>query len=380
MDYIHYGRQHIDDDDIAAVVDSLKSGFLTGGPKVAEFENELARTVGAKYAAAVSNGTAALHISVLAANIRPCDEVVISPLTFAASANCVLYAGGVPVFADICKSTLLMDIDQVKRVITPSTKAIIPVHFGGELCNMNEVEDIAQEHGLTIIQDAAHSLGGTVSGKNQGEYPGMQIWSFHPVKTITTGEGGAITTNCPHLDKKLRRLRTHGVTRDPAQFTDGGQGGWHYEMLDLGFNYRLTDFQCALGISQLKKLERFASRRAEIVARYDMAFKNLPLAVQQSPTWSQPVRHLYTIRLNDKSARRQVYDALAAANVGVNLHYMPVYLHPFYRRLGYAPGLCPIAEDAYNRLITLPLHPLLSDEQVEHVIDSVTSALEGARH
>lgn len=375
MDFISYGRQCIEDDDIAAVVEALKSDYLTAGPKIAEFEKAFAEEVGAKYAVAVSNGTAALHIAALALGLGIGDEVITTPLTFAASANCVLYCSATPVFADINPDTMLLDIEKVREKITSKTKAIIPVHYGGELCNMDAFSELAREHNLAIIQDCAHSLGGKTCGKAQGEYPGMQIWSFHPVKIITTGEGGAVTTNDESLYKKLLRLRTHGITRDTTQYVNDNKGGWYYEMLDLGFNYRLTDIQCALGISQLKKLNRFLQRRREIVERYNEAFVNSPLKIQHTPKWSTPARHLYTIRLNEEHRRREVFDSLLAKNIGVNVHYIPTYLLPHYKNLGYKPEICPIAEDSYNRMITLPLHPQLTDEQVKYVIECVKENL-----
>lgn len=375
MNYISYGKQYIEDDDIAAVTEVLKSGYLTTGPKIAEFEADLAKTVGAKYSVAVSSGTAALHIAALALELSPGDEVITTPLTFAASANCVIYSGATPVFADIDPETMLIDINSFKQKITPKTKAVIPVHYGGELCDMESISGIAEENNLSIIQDCAHSIGGLINGKAQGEFFGQQIWSFHPVKTVTTGEGGAVTTNDPEIYKKLLSLRTHGITRDAAQFVNGSEGGWYYEMLDLGFNYRLTDFQCALGISQLKKLGRFAKRRGEIVERYNAAFEKLPLMIQKTPEWSAPVRHLYTIRVSEKSIRKRVFDDLTSKNIGVNVHYLPVYFMPYYQKLGYKRGLCPNAEDTYERIISLPLHPGLSDEQVEYVIDSVYKSM-----
>jgi UDP-4-amino-4,6-dideoxy-N-acetyl-beta-L-altrosamine transaminase len=373
MDFISYGRQCIEEDDIAAVVETLKSDFLTCGPKVAEFERGLAAAVGAKYAVAVANGTAALHIAALSLGLKAGDEVITTPLTFAASANCILYCGATPVFADICPHTMLLDVEKVREKITPKTKAIIPVHYGGELCNMDEFTKLAEEHGLSIIQDCAHSLGGKTCGKHQGEYAGMQTWSFHPVKTITTGgEGGAVTTNDEELYKKLLRLRTHGITRDKTLYKNENEnGGWHYEMLELGFNYRLTDIQCALGITQLKKLPRFIKRRQEIVQTYNEAFINTPVKIQHTPKWSSPARHLYTIRLNKKHRRHEAYNALLAKNIGVNVHYIPTYLMPHYQSLGYTRGICPIAEDSYERLITLPLHPVLTDEQVGYVVNCV---------
>ena len=377
MEYIHYGRQCIEDDDIAAVTEALKSGYLTTGPYVADFERILAENTGSDYAVAVANGTAALHIAALVLNLQKGDEVITSPITFAASANCVLYCGARPVFADIDHETMLLDIDKVKEKINANTKAIIPVHYGGELCDMDAYTKLADEYDLTIIQDSAHSLGGLIHGKHQGAYPGMQIWSFHPVKTITTGEGGAVTTNDKNFFNRLMKLRTHGITRDAKQFVkeDGENDSWYYEMQELGFNYRLTDPQCALGISQLKKLHQFVLRRKEIVERYNKAFKDLPVVVQRTPEWSDPVRHLYTIRIRDKSRRREVFDKLKDKNIGVNAHYIPVYLLPYYQSLGYKRGLCPIAEDAFDRLITLPLHQRLSDGQVEYVIKAVSDVI-----
>ena len=374
MEYISYGRQCIEDDDIAAVIETLKSDYLTCGPKIAEFERDLAAVVGSRYAVAVTNGTAALHISALALGIGAGDEVITTPLTFAASANCILYCGATPVFADIDPETMLLDINEVRKKITPKTKAIIPVHYGGELCNMDAYKDLAEEYNLTIIQDCAHSLGGMTCGKNQGEYSGLQIWSFHPVKTITTGEGGAVTTNDEELYKKLLRLRSHGITREKDQFINNENATWYYEMLDLGYNYRLTDIQCALGITQLKKLDRFVKRRQEIVERYNDAFTYTSIKIQHTPVWSDPARHLYTIRLNEKHRRDTVFNMLLEKNIGVNLHYIPTYLMPYYRSIGYSAGICPVAEDAYERMITLPLHPLMNDEQVEYVIKCVKEA------
>ncbi|MDR1272511.1 MAG: UDP-4-amino-4,6-dideoxy-N-acetyl-beta-L-altrosamine transaminase [Clostridiales Family XIII bacterium] len=376
MDYIPYGTQVIEEDDIAAVAEVLRSGYLTTGPKVAEFEEAFAASAGAKYAVAVSNGTAALHLAMLAAGVGEGDEALVSPLTFAASSNCALYVGAKPVFVDIDSDTLLTDMESLRSRVTENTRAIVAVNYGGEVCDLDTLAEIAGERGLTLIQDCAHSLGSKYKGKLSGMYSGMQTWSLHPVKTITTGEGGVVTTNDEALAGKLRLLRTHGITRDESLFEDANEGGWYYEMQSLGYNYRMTDIQCALGLSQLKKLERFAARRAEIVARYDREFEGLPLRTQLSPSWSEPVRHLYTIRLDDKSRRREVFDALKAKGIGVNVHYKPVYLMPYYRNLGYAAGLCPNAEDAYERMVTLPLHAGMADEQVEYVAGAVRDLVE----
>jgi dTDP-4-amino-4,6-dideoxygalactose transaminase len=264
MDYIPYGTQFIEEDDIAAVTETMKSGYLTTGSKVLEFEKELCKATGAKYAVAVSNGTAALHLSALCLDLKKDDEVIVSPFTFAASANCILYANAKPIFADIDYNTMLISLSETENKITDKTKAIIPVNYGGEVCDLDNIFRIAKKYNLAVIQDCAHSLGSMYKNKHQGVSDGLQTWSFHPVKTITTGEGGAITLNDEHLYKRLLKLRTHGITRDTKIYEFENQGDWYYEMQDLGFNYRLTDIQCALGISQLKKLDRFAKRRAEI--------------------------------------------------------------------------------------------------------------------
>lgn len=373
---IPYAAHFIDEEDISAVVESLRMSPLTTGPKIAGFEAVLCEAVGSKYAIAVASGTAALHIAALAMRIEQGDEVIVPALTFAASANCVLYCGGTPVFVDVDPDTMLMDISDVERKISPKTRAIIPVHYGGELCDLDAYSALAEKYGIMLLQDSAHSLGGKIRSKHQGEYPGLQIWSFHPAKTITTGEGGAVTTNDDELYKALLRLRTHGITRDVSQYVSGNEGGWYYEMLDLGYNYRITDFQCALGISQLNKLPRFAKRRAEIVSYYNEAFKNLPIKVQKTPEWSEPVRHLYTIRLDDKARRQEVFNGLQAKGIGVNVHYIPVHLLPYYKKLGYNCGLCPVAEDSYERMITLPLFPAMDDSMVEYVVDAVQDVLQ----
>ena len=376
MDYIPYGTQNIDDEDIAAVIEVLKSGFITTGPKIEEFEKELCRVIGSQYAVAVSSGTAALHLAAMTLGMEKGDEVILSPLTFAASANCILYCGGTPVFADIDPDTLLMDIDDAKKKITKKTKAIIAVHYGGECCDMKAISILAEQNDLSLIQDAAHALGSKVYGKPLGSFNGLQTWSFHPVKTIATGEGGAISTNNENTYKKLCLLRSHGITRNADQYVYEDEGGWYYEQLDLGYNYRITDIQCALGISQLKKLKRFSDRRLEIVKKYNEAFSNQPVQVQKTPAWSDPVRHLYTIRVQDAKKREVYYNALQKKDIGVNVHYQPVYLLPYYRNLGYTSGLCPNAEDAYSRMLTIPLYPSMNDEQVEYVIKTIKETID----
>jgi UDP-4-amino-4,6-dideoxy-N-acetyl-beta-L-altrosamine transaminase len=375
MDFIPYCRQQIEEDDIEAVLSVLRSDYLTTGPKVAAFESALCTETGAAYAVAVSSGTAALHLAALAMGLRKGDEVILSPLTFVASANCLLYCGAAPVFADVDCDTMLLDTEEVRRRITPRTKAVLPVHYGGELCDMDALAALAGEFGLMLLQDAAHSMGGLCRGRKQGTYPGLQTWSFHPAKTVTAGEGGAVTTNDEAVYRALLRLRAHGVTRDAAQSGGEDAGDWYYEQLTLGYNYRITDMQCALGESQLRKLPRFAKRRTEIVAQYNEAFADLPLDIQKTPAWSRPVRHLYTIRLHDAARRRAVFDRLCGMNIGVNVHYMPVYWHPYYERLGYRRGICPNAERSYQSMITLPLYAAMTDAQTAYVIDCVRKAL-----
>lgn len=371
MKYIPYGRQSIDRDDIREVVKVLKSDWITQGPKVQEFESALAKYCGAKYAVAVSSGTAALHIACLAAGIRQLDEVITSPITFVASANCILYCGGKPVFADVQEDTINIDPQEVKKKITKKTKAIIPVHFAGHPCDMKEIATIVKKHNLIIIEDACHALGAKYQDKKIGacEYSDMVVFSFHPVKHITTGEGGAILTNNKKVYEKLKALRTHGIYKHKKI---SQKGLWYYEMRDPGFNYRITDFQCALGLSQLRKLDKFLQRRKEIVAFYNQKFHNnnfFDLPNERENTRSS--WHLYPIRLKNgyKSKRKLIFELLRKNGVGVQVHYIPVYLHPYYQRLGYKKGLCPCAEDFYEREISLPLYPLLKKSQLEYIVD-----------
>lgn len=375
MKFIPYGKQYIDQDDIDAVTSVLKSDYLTTGPIVSKFEDEICKETGSKYAVAVCNGTAALHLSMLAAGIKENDEVILSPITFAASANAILYCGGKPVFVDINKDNLLINSWEIESAITNNTKAIVAVNFGGEICELDAIIKIADKYNLAVIQDCAHSIGSKYKGNALGDYRDMQTWSFHPVKTVTTAEGGAITTNNESIYKKLIRLRTHGITRDSSVFVNSDEGPWYYEMLDLGYNYRISDLQCALGISQLKKLNQFKKRRCEIVSMYDEAFRDFPIDVQASPTWSEPTRHLYTIQVSNASKRKDIFNQLTKMGIGVNVHYIPVYYFPYYEKLGYQKGICPNAEEYYNTAITIPLFPSLTDEQVGYVIDCVKKAV-----
>lgn len=367
---IPYGRQTIEEDDIQAVIEVLKSDYLTTGPKIAEFEKSVAEYVGVKYAVAVSNGTAALHAACFAAGINEGDEVITTPLTFAASSNCVLYCGGTPVFADVDLTTYNIDAEDIKRKITDRTKAIIPVHLAGQPCDMDAIHKVAEEYGLIVIEDGAHALGSEYKGRKIGTLSDMTTFSFHPVKPITTGEGGMVVTNQEELYEKLILFRSHGITRDENFMTEN-QGPWFYQQLELGYNYRMTDIQCALGCSQMKKLDRFLHRRRELAKRYDEAFRDVPEIVtpyQLSNTNSG--WHLYMIQTL-KCDRKQMFEDLRAKGIGVNVHYIPVYSHPYYRKHGYGDTCCPNAEQIYKHMISIPLHQGMTDEEQDYIIHAV---------
>lgn len=368
--YIPYGRQSIDEEDIQAVVGVLRSDYLTTGPAIAEFEKTVADYVGAKYAVAVSNGTAALHAACHAAGIGAGDEVILTPLTFAASANCVLYCGGTPVFADVDEKTYNMDPNDIERKITERTKAIIAVHLAGQPCDMQAIHKIARDHKLIVIEDAAHALGSVYKGEKIGGISDMTTFSFHPVKPVTTGEGGMIVTNDDAFYQSLCLFRSHGITRDGALMTKDG-GPWFYQQLDLGYNYRITDIQCALGISQMKKLDDFIARRRKLAKRYDAAFADCPdiITPYQMPE-TDSGWHLYIIQVKNGD-RRKIFERLRAEGIGVNVHYIPVYLHPYYQEHGYQNVHCPKAEKIYSRMISLPLYPGLTDEAQDFVIEKV---------
>lgn len=378
---IYYGRQWIDEEDVKAVSEVLTSDFVTCGPKVAELERALAEYTGAGYAVAVSNGTAALHCACIAAGIGPGDEVITTPLTFAASANCALYCGAQPVFADVDPKTYNIDPASIESHITEKTKAVVAVDFTGQAAKIREIREICDKHGLIFIEDAAHSIGTKYEGKPAGSLADMTCFSFHPVKTITSGEGGAVTSNDRELYKKLVLAHTHGITHEEEQMEEGPhEGPWYYEQISLGYNYRMTDFQAALLLSQLKKLDRFAERRKEIVRRYNEAFQMLPeIIVQEEIPESDTCRHLYIIRLDLERlacTRRQFYDAMAAENVQCQIHYVPVYWFPYYRHLGYKKGLCPNAEEIYKGIVSIPLYPRMSDSDVLDVITAVRKVIE----
>lgn len=373
---IFYGKQWIEEDDRRAVSEVLTSDFITCGPKVGELERALERYTGARYTVAVSNGTAALHCACLAAGIGAGDEVITTPLTFAASANCALYCGARPVFADVEPNTYNIDPKSIEAHITEKTKAVIAVDFTGQAVKIKEIREICNKYNLVLIEDAAHSIGTKYNGKQVGSLADMTCFSFHPVKTITSGEGGAVLTNDKELYQKLILAHTHGITHEEAQMEEAPhEGSWYYEQVSLGYNYRMTDFQAALLLSQLKKLARFVARRKDIVSRYNEAFHDIPeIILQEEIPESDTCRHLYIIQLDLKKltcTRRQFFDAMSAENVQCQIHYVPVYWFPYYQHLGYEKGLCPKAEEIYKGIISIPLYPRMSDLDVQDVITAV---------
>jgi len=395
--FIPYGKQSIDEEDIQAVVKTLRGDWITQGPTIAEFENAVAQKVGAKHAVAVATGTAALHCACFAAGVTAGDEIVTSPVTFAASGNCALFLGAVPKFVDVRPDTYCLDAKKLERAITPRTKAIIPVDFSGQPCDMDEINAIARKHNVTVIQDAAHSLGAVYKGRPVGSLAHMTIFSFHPVKHITTGEGGMIVTDDPLLAKKLFLFRTHGITNEDTgmvlatqaadndnPFSKGAnpakRAAWYYEMQALGYNYRITDMQCALGLSQLKKLDRFVERRRAIARRYTDAFKSSPVLItpHQEPD-RQSSWHLYMLCLRPEKlqkTRRQIFDELRALGIGVHVHYIPLHLQPYYQdHLGCKRGDFPESEKYYDTALTIPLFPAMTDEEVDLVISSVLNVV-----
>ena len=372
-----YGRQLIDEADVAAVVAALQSGWLTTGPAITEFEAAFAKAAGTSEAVAVASGTAALHAAAFGAGIGPGDEVITTPLTFAATANCVLYQGGTVVFADVRRDTLNLDPSAVAAAITPRTKAIITVDYTGAPSDLDELAALAERHGLVLIEDASHALGATYRGRRVGGLADMTTFSLHPVKQVTTGEGGVVTTDDHDLAARLRSFRSHGITSD---FRDRERvGSWVYDMVALGFNYRLTDLQAALGLSQLPKLDEWVARRRAIAARYSAAFAALgAVEPPTSLTDRESAWHIYVIRLQLdrlRADRARVFSALRAENIGVNVHYIPVPWHSYYAALGYRKGGWPIAEDAYERMITLPIFPGMTDDDVADVIAAVTKVV-----
>lgn len=372
---ISYGRQYIDQKDVDAVTEVLRSPVIICGPRAEALERKLCEITGAGYAVVVSNGTAALHLAAMAAGFGEGDEVIVSSITFAASGNCVLYCGAKPVFADIRPDTYNIDPEAVRRLITPRTKGIIAVDFTGQAVEHDALGEICREHNLVLIEDAAHAIGTKYRGKPVGSIADMTCFSFHPVKTVTSGEGGAITTNDEALYRRLLRLRAHGITRRRDEMEHPTDALWYNEQVELGYNYRMTDFQAALLNSQLDKLAMFSARRREIVERYDQVFSHMPeIIVQREIPESCTTRHLYILRLNTaelKCDRRQFFDALYGENIQIQVHYLPVYRHSYYEKLGYEKGLCPNAEKFYEEVMSLPLYYAMSDKDVEDVIAAV---------
>jgi len=419
---IPYARQWIDEDDIQAVVEVLHSDWLTTGPKIAEFEQAVADYVGAKEAVVVNSGTAALHAAMYAIGIGPGDEVILPPMTFVATANAVVFQGGTPIFADVDPDTLLIDPTEVEVKITPKTKAIVAVDYAGQPCDYDVLREIANSHDLFLIADACHSLGAEYKGRNVGTLADLTVFSFHPVKHITTGEGGMITTDDHALAERMRLFRNHGITRNPEMFTDtqrttdNGQRttpSWYYEMQDLGYNYRMTDFQCALGLSQLKKLPEFLRRRCEIAVKYDKALDDIPgieplglrsdvLFAKQAVIKTQSLDrklesdfrprnpkpetrnslhayHLYVVKVDFNALgtdRVTLFQSFYDKGIGINVHYIPVHLHPFYMEKSHTgPGLCPVAEAVYEQVLSLPMFPGMTDDDVERVIIALTETI-----
>lgn len=372
---IFYGHQYIDEADIQAVVEVLRSDYLTCGPKIGELEEKLCALTGAKYAVVCANGTAALHMAAMAAGVKEGDEVITTPITFAASANCVLYCGARPVFADIDPETYNIDPAKVEEAVTPRTKAVVAVDYTGQSVALDPLRALCKKHGLVLIEDGAHVIGTKYKGQANGSLSDMTTFSFHPVKTVTGGEGGAVLTNDEELYKKLVLCRAHGITRDESLMEHEPDGSWYYEQIGLGYNYRMTDMQAALIISQLDKLPMFCERRKEIVRCYDEAFCEMPeLFVQREIPESDTTRHLYILRIVPEKlriGRKRFFDALSAEKVCCNVHYIPTYYFPYYEKLGYKRGICPQAEKLYEEIISLPLYYAMSDEDVESVILAV---------
>jgi len=374
-----YGRQAVDEGDIAAVAEALRSDWLTTGPRVGEFEEAFAGAVGAKFAVSFSSGTAALHGAAFAAGLGPGDEAVTTPMTFCATANCVLYQRARPFFADVSADTLNLDPAAAEEKVTGRTKAILPVDYSGHAADLDALMDLAERHGLIVIEDASHALGGEYRGRRVGSVAHMTTFSLHPVKHVTTGEGGMVTTDRLDFAETLRRFRNHGISSEARERQSAGQ--WHYEMVMLGMNYRLPDINCALGFSQMKRLDENLARRREIAAMYGARLAGLPgLILPTARADVNPAWHLYAVRVDASKltvGRAEVFRALRAENIGVNVHYIPVHLHPYYReRFGYKGGEFPVAEAAYEQLLSLPMFPAMTDADIDDVVRAMGKVLE----
>jgi perosamine synthetase len=379
--YIPYGRHSIDQSDLAAVAEALQDDWITQGPGIRQFEEAVITYTGALHAVAVNSGTAALHAAVYASGVGPGDEIITTPLTFAASANCALYQGALPRFADVDPETLNLDPEGVEQAITARTKAIIAVDFGGQPAALNELAAIAERHRIIVIEDAAHSLGARYKGERVGSLVPLTTFSFHPVKHITTGEGGMVMSSEARFSERMRRFRNHGITTEVAQRQ---RDAWFYEMVDLGYNYRITDIQCALGIAQLRRLDTFLARRRAIAWRYDAALAGrAELSVPVVRPYVEHAYHLYPVLLNLDAlcaTRDTIFCELRSAGIGVNVHYIPVHYHPYYRqRFGYREGDYPVAENAFRRLLSLPMFPGLTESDQDRVLDVLCNLLDKYR-
>jgi UDP-4-amino-4,6-dideoxy-N-acetyl-beta-L-altrosamine transaminase len=385
MSFIPYGRQNISQEDINAVVDVLKSDFLTQGPVVELFECALANYSGASYVAAVNSATSALHIACLALGVGAQDIVWTSPITFVASANSALYCGATIDFVDIDFETNNMSVHALELKLESARKlgtlptVVIPVHMGGMSCDMEAISRLSLEYGFKVIEDASHAIGGRYAGNLVGccEFSDITVFSFHPVKIITTGEGGAALTNDKSIFERLVQLRSHGVTRDVEHMTNGSEGGWYYQQIALGFNYRMTDIQAALGLSQMSRVDLFVTKRNELAQRYKTRLNNLPLELPSQSKDANSAFHLYIVKLTDQSAvsRKELFDGLQNSNIGVNVHYIPVHLHPYYKKIGFSAGDFPEAERYYSRAISLPLHPKLTFDEQDYIIRRLSELL-----
>lgn len=382
---VPYGRQSIDDADIQAVTDVLRSDYLTQGPAVPAFEERVARHVGARYGVAVNSATSALHIACLALGVGPGDRVWTSPVTFVASSNCALYCGATVDFVDIDPRTYNMSVERLAEMLERAQaegtlpKVVIPVHLAGQSCDMAAIAELAKRYSFAVIEDASHAIGGNYQGRPVGDcrYSDVTVFSFHPVKIITTAEGGLATTNRDDLAAGMRLGRSHGITRDPAEMRSVPDGPWYYEQITLGFNYRMTEMQAALGLSQMDRLHQFISTRRHLAAAYDGRLASLALTTPWQDPSTESAWHLYVIRLDDPDRHRATFEALRTAGIGVNLHYMPVYLQPFYRDMGFQPGHCPEAERYYARAISIPLFATLGERDFDLVVDAVSAAVGG---